>query len=141
MKHKLILILSVAGLLFAGYLSGVKLLSNTCALGETCPVFLGLPACYFGFTMYLVLTILSVFFVTRKSVGVRRAIISVSGLGILFAGYFTGKELPVLFDRGLSNFVLGLPTCAWGLVFYVLIFVLTCGTKYGTEKNETITTA
>ncbi|MFM2383446.1 MAG: hypothetical protein RIQ72_18 [Candidatus Parcubacteria bacterium] len=128
-KHISILILSIAGLLFSGFLSAVKFFSNTCALGETCPIFLGLPACYFGFAMYLALAILSVFFVTRKSARIRMALIAVSGLGIFFAGYFTGKELPKLFAEGIGSFVLGLPTCAWGLLFYVAIFVLTVGTS------------
>lgn len=134
-KHISILMLSIAGLLFSGFLSAVKFFSNTCALGETCPIFLGLPACYFGFAMYLALAILSVFFVTRKSARIRTALISVSGLGIFFAGYFTGKELPRLFAEGIGSFVLGLPTCAWGLLFYVAIFVLTVGSATSSTKT------
>lgn len=134
-KHISILILSIAGLLFSGFLSAVKFFSNTCALGETCPIFLGLPACYFGFAMYLALAILSVFFVTRKFARIRMALISVSGLGIFFAGYFTGKELPTLFAEGIGSFVLGLPTCAWGLLFYVAIFILTVSSTTSSTKT------
>ncbi len=134
-KHTSILILSIAGLLFSGFLSAVKFFSNTCALGETCPIFLGLPACYFGFAMYLALAILSVFFVTRKSVRIRTALMAVAGLGIFFAGYFTGKELPKLFAEGIGSFVLGLPTCAWGLLFYVAIFILTVGTPSSSSTS------
>jgi hypothetical protein len=47
----------------------------------------------------------------------------VSSLGVLFAGYFTILELPLLFSEGLGAYLLGLPTCALGLIFYVLILV------------------
>lgn len=134
MKYTWILILSIAGLLFSGYLSAVKLFSNTCALGETCPLFLGLPACYFGFALYLTLTILSVFLVSRKSAGIAKSLVAVSGLGILFAGYFTGKELPTLIQDGLGAFTLGLPTCAWGMLFFVAIFILAFGTFHDLFK-------
>lgn len=122
---KAILTLSVAGLLFAGYLSGVKFFSGSCALGEGCPFFLGYPACYFGFAMYLLLTLFSLILVFGKESSIAiRPIKLVSLLGILFAGYFTLGELPRLFEQGLSAYVLGLPTCALGLIFYVAIFIL-----------------
>lgn len=122
---KSILTLSVAGLLFAGYLSGVKFFSGSCALGEGCPFFLGYPACYFGFAMYLLLTIFSIILVFGKDGSIAiRPIKLVSLLGILFAGYFTLGELPRLFEQGLGAYVLGLPTCALGLIFYVAIFTI-----------------
>ncbi len=122
---KSILILSLVGLLFAGYLSGVKFFSGTCALGEGCPFFLGYPACYFGFAMYLLLTLFSLILVFGKDGSIAiRPIKLVSLLGILFAGYFTLGELPRLFEQGLSAYVLGLPTCALGLIFYITIFIL-----------------
>lgn len=36
--------LTLAGTLFSGFLSGVKLFTDNCALGETCPLFMGYPA-------------------------------------------------------------------------------------------------
>lgn len=122
---KAILILSIAGLIFAGYLSSVKFFSGSCALGEGCPYFLGYPACYFGFTMYLLLTIFALILVFGKDSSIAiRPIKLVSFLGILFAGSFTLGELPLLFDKGFDAFALGLPTCALGLIFYVAIFGL-----------------
>ncbi len=44
--------------------------------------------------------------------------------GLCFAGYFTLGELPVLFRDGFSAYALALPTCALGLIFYILIFIL-----------------
>lgn len=116
--------LGVAGLLFSGYLSGVKFFTETCAFGEGCPYFLGYPACYFGFAMFLAITIfayLLLFSKIEKRKGLK-SLLGVSLLGILFAGYFTLLELPLLFEKGLSAYVLGLPTCALGLIFYVLVF-------------------
>mgnify|MGYP001617649360 CR=1 FL=1 len=118
--------LSLAGSLFAGYLAGVKLFSGTCAFNETCPYFLGYPACFFGFglffSIFLVTTIAWIFKITKYCPVVINAVISF--LGILFAGYFTA------FDIFAVNFVSpqyerGLPTCFYGFIFFVLVFVIT----------------
>lgn len=123
---KAILLLSIAGLAFSGYLSGVKFFSKTCAFNESCPYFLGYPACYFGFVMYVILAILAFMLVRGRADAhkVLNGIILVSGVGILFAGYFTVGELPTLFRDGFSAYFFGLPTCALGLIFYIAIFVI-----------------
>jgi len=117
--------LSVAGLLFSGYLSGVKLFSGVCAFNEGCPLFFGFPACYFGFAMFLVLTALAILGRRGKLTEetVLRDTLVVSCLGMLFAGYYTLLELPTLFREGLAAYMLGLPTCALGFIFYAIIFV------------------
>lgn len=120
---KVLFIFSLAGVAFSGYLSGVKLFSKTCAFGETCPFFLGYPACYYGFTLFLLLSILSGMLVwgstdTRKTLDILTV---VSILGVLFAGYYTLIELPLLFSAGFSAYMLGLPTCALGLIFFVAV--------------------
>lgn len=125
-KIALLFGLSIAGLLFSGYLSGLKFFTETCAFNEPCPYFLGYPACYYGFAMFLALVVISFLSVvgrisSRKGA---RGVCAVSVLGILFAGYFTLKEIPVLFGGGISAYVLGLPTCALGLIFYILIFAI-----------------
>lgn len=125
MNKKIILFLGFAGLLFAGYMSSLKFFSDTCAFGESCPYFLGYPACYYGFFMYLIITLfayLVVFRYINKKTGLN-ILGLVSSLGVLFAGYFTVLELPLLFEKGLNAYVLGLPTCALGLIFYVLILL------------------
>lgn len=116
-------VLSVAGLLFSGYLSGVKFFTETCAFNESCPYFLGYPACYFGFALFIALTVVS-FQVITSRIYDRKGFkwMEVIGiLGVLFAGYFTFKEIPELLESGVRAYVLGLPTCALGLIFYVLI--------------------
>jgi len=56
---KIVLALSVAGMLFSGYLSYGELVQNTCAAGGGCSSLLGMPTCVYGFVMYL-----AVFFVS-----------------------------------------------------------------------------
>ncbi len=124
--ERLTFALSVVGVLFAGYLSSVKFFSSTCAFGESCPYFLGYPACYYGLAMYLALA----FFAAARllgrynSVKANSLIMWISGIGIAFSGYFTALEVPVIFSEGLTAYVMGLPTCALGLIMYVVIFAL-----------------
>ena len=127
-------ILSFAGILFSGYLSATKLFTDTCAFGEACPYFMDMPACYYGFVMFLILFTTSILLVSRKikeSTGLIIMII-VSALGILFAGYFTLKEIPLLFSEGLRAYMLGLPTCALGFIFYILICSIAVSKKLST---------
>jgi hypothetical protein len=124
-------VLSILGFWFSGYLSGIKFFSETCAFGESCPYFLGYPACYFGFIMFTLLLMLS-FGLTYNKINIRvgiKGILTVSFLGVLFAGYYTLKEIPILFEKGVSAYILGLPTCALGLIFYVLVFLITLFTE------------
>ena len=53
---KTILIISIAGMLFSGYLSYSELFAGTCPLGG-CQYVLGAPSCVYGFVMYLVILI------------------------------------------------------------------------------------
>jgi hypothetical protein len=117
--------LALLGTLFSGFLSGVKFFTNTCALGETCPLFFGKPACYFGFGLFLILFILSNILVFRKAgqEKVTSTLIVVSILGILFAGRFVVDEILQWSQTGFEWSALGLPTCAYGLIFYMLVLV------------------
>jgi hypothetical protein len=49
---KTILGISVAGILFSGYLSFYELFQKTCPIGG-CTNVLGLPACVYGLIMYI----------------------------------------------------------------------------------------
>lgn len=118
--------LSLAGVLFSGYLSGIKLFNNTCAFNESCPYFLGYPSCYYGFTLFLILFITSLLLLVDKA-GFRKSArlnLFVSGLGILFAGYFAYPEVVGLIDNTLPSRFLGLSTCVYGLIFFVLVFII-----------------
>lgn len=114
--------LASAGLLFSGYLSAVNLFSGTCAFNETCPYFLGYPACWYGFAMYLIMFLVTGFGLLRTS-GAKNVFLTdvvVSICGIFFAGSFVVQE----FLRSRITGTLGLSTCVYGLVFYVLIFII-----------------
>jgi hypothetical protein len=124
-RFRLLLALALAGLLFSGYLSSVRFFSDTCAFNEPCPYFLGYPACYFGFVMFFIMTAaMAAYFAGAAGEKVLRSVLAVSGAGILFAGYFTLRELPQIFTGGISSYVLGLPTCAYGLIVYIAMFAI-----------------
>ena len=124
---KTTLILTIAGTLFSGYLSAVKLFEKTCPFNEPCPYFLGYPACFFGFAMFagmLALTGLALILKTRKKWPLTANTI-ISGLGMLFAGYFVAGELyNFITGAAMPRYTLLLPTCAYGLVFYIIIFII-----------------
>jgi uncharacterized membrane protein len=116
----------LAGLAFSGYLSGVKLFTATCAFGVQCPYFLGYPACYTGFLVYAVLTVLMIMAQMKNGFtkGLLLAVTGFSLFGALFSGYLTATELPILFSDGFMAFVYSLPLCSIGFIFYTIIFIL-----------------
>lgn len=119
------MILSSAGVIFSGYMSGVKLFTKTCAFGETCPYIFGMPACYIGFLLFLILFIVSIMFMFGKlKVKDSSNIFLVTSLvGVIYSLYFAIPELPLLFENGFKAYMLGLPTCVMGSIFFITIFV------------------
>ena len=55
---KVILGISVAGILFSGYLSYSELIASKCVLGG-CSYVLGAPACVYGFVMYTIVFVVA----------------------------------------------------------------------------------
>ena len=55
---KAIMGISIAGMLFSGYLSYGELLRSVCPIGG-CSEMLGIPVCVYGFVMYLAVLIIS----------------------------------------------------------------------------------
>jgi uncharacterized membrane protein len=55
----IILLISIAGLLFSGYLSYTELVQKVCPFGG-CGGLLGVPVCVYGFFMYLAVFIVSI---------------------------------------------------------------------------------
>ena len=116
--------LSLSGFLFSGYLSGIKFFTNSCEFGETCPSFLGYPACYFGFVLFSILFINSCFLVFKKTLTINVSMIT-SVVGVLFAGRFVLLEIIHYANSGFVWSALGFPTCTYGFIFFVLIFCVT----------------
>ena len=61
---KIILIISIAGLLFSGYLSYTELFAGFCGASKlgmgSCTNVLQIPACVYGFFMYLIVFIIAI---------------------------------------------------------------------------------
>ena len=55
---KVIFIISIIGILFSGYLSYMEVFAGSCELGECTSIF-EVPACVYGFVMYLVIFVIS----------------------------------------------------------------------------------
>ncbi len=133
---KTVLVLALGGTLFAGYLSGVRLFTKTCAFSEPCPYFLGVSACWYGLGMFSFMLIASALAVMKKirASAAKKIILAVSFAGILFAGYFTFVEV-ASWLRAVTRYALVLPTCAYGLFFYLLLFFLSVSHR-GSAEGE-----
>ena len=55
---KTILVISVLGILFSGYLSYFELAKQVCVFGG-CTSVAGVPACFYGFVMYSIIFVIS----------------------------------------------------------------------------------
>ncbi len=125
---RIALVLTLAGTLFSGYLSGVKLFGGTCAFNETCPIFLGYPACYYGFVMFVTMFGATLIALVRKAAGrwPLNMNLAVSALGMVFSGSFAVSEIAAWFKPGQFRlYGLGLSTCVYGFIFFIVIFVFT----------------
>ena len=135
---KPILILSILGLLFSGYLTFTKIFSGVCAFNEPCPYFLGYPACIYGFGLYLLLFSFSLVLITNKvEYGpkfIMKTIGIISGIGVLFAGYMTFLEITSPAGILGSGYALILPTCVYGAIMYILILLLAILSLKGKRK-------
>ena len=122
---KAIFIFSLIGLLFSGYLTFTKLILGNCPLTEGCPTFLGYPACYFGFVLFLILFTISISALLELNKTKLKLLIYISLLSIIFATYSTIKEYvsPSCLN-GVCDYSLLLPTCVYGLAIYLVIFIL-----------------
>ncbi len=116
------MILSLLGLLFSGYLSFFRLATGECALSEPCPIFMGYPACWYGFGLFALLfaAALAAKFSPALAPAARRATIFVSAIGVVFAGQYVVPDTRAWIEGG-ARYDLVLPSCAYGLIFFALI--------------------
>jgi uncharacterized membrane protein len=57
---KTILGISIAGVLFSGYLSYTEIFQQVCALGTCSTTIFKVPSCVYGFVMYLIVLIIAI---------------------------------------------------------------------------------
>lgn len=118
---KIIVIFGLAGVLFSGYLTYYTIFSHK----PGCEVFIfGLPSCFYGALMYLIVFILSLYLIrTSKSKSKIPATLAiVSLIGVLFASFLTWYVLTQLSCTSLE--ILGIPPCVYGLVMYLIVLIL-----------------
>jgi len=110
--------LAGGGAAFSGYLSAVKLWSGVCAFNEPCPMFLGQPACFTGFAIFATMLLLSAGALLARTTATWPVVANglIAALGVVYAGTLTITE--VVAHAGVPVYGMGLPTCAYGLVFF-----------------------
>jgi hypothetical protein len=125
-----IVTLSFLGTLFAGYLTYDKIFSGQCTLAEGCSYFVGLPTCLFGLLFYLAIFIVSIIALFRKT-HYKKTISIISFLAVIFSGYFSIYELFFAKPNILTGavFTLGLPSCVYGFVVLLIIFIVALKTN------------
>lgn len=121
-----VFIVGILGTLFSGYQSAIKFFTETCPTFAPCPYFMGYPACYVGFALFLLIALLGGLHVYHFMEGKKanQLVTLVAVLGVLFAGYYTLGDIPTLLEDGFSAYALGLPTCAYGLILYLFVLIL-----------------
>ena len=116
---KIIVIFGLAGVLFSGYLTSYTFISNRpgCDL-----FFFGLPSCFFGALMYLVVFALSIYLICTSKGKLPKVLAIISLIGTLFASFLTYYVLTNLSCTSLE--IAGVPPCVYGLVMYLAVLIL-----------------
>lgn len=137
-KRKILLIamfLSIAGILFAGYLTINKLVLGVCSFGESCPFLMGYPVCIYGLIIFTTIFITtSSLILTKNDAIANRAFLYASTLGVVFSGYYALQEV---FNPICGNncvYQMGLPTCVYGFIVFVAVFV--CMMHYRKKQSK-----
>ncbi len=137
-----IILLAILGTLFSGYLSAVKLFSKTCAIDTGCSYFLDYPTCYYGFAIFalIFLSALANKFCSwggQKMATARlHALRTFAGAGIIFSTYFSTVEIWQMISKKMVYGALIMPTCFYGLIFYIWVFALSL--KYKAVRNNNL---
>jgi uncharacterized membrane protein len=116
---------SLIGTLFSGYLTFAKMVMGSCPLAESCIYLFGYPTCVYGFVMFLIMLISSLCLMKKKykEETMMKIVSYVSLIGVLFSLYFAVQEIffPTC-PGGVCSYGLLLPTCVYGFIFYIVVF-------------------
>jgi hypothetical protein len=129
MKHKtaviIVLLVSIGGMIFSGYLSYVNLWGSGCTDaviscgGAKQVLIFGLPTCVYGFFMFAFEAVLAIAALTRADKKTLLKWMFGLGLfGVMFAGVLAIYEI-----IWLDAFTYGIPACLYGFFFYFFIFL------------------
>lgn len=118
---RIIVIFGIIGTLFSGYLTYYTFTKNKpgCEL-----YFFGLPSCFFGALMYVIVFVLSLLVVLDAASRNKKtiAISVVSAIGIVFASFLTWYILSLKSCTSLD--IYGIPPCIYGFIMYLVILLL-----------------
>jgi len=123
MHKKIIFIFSLIGFLFSGYMTFSDIVLGYCPMKEGCPLIFGYPACLYGFALFLMLLITSIFLLNKESKRHIQIIFWISLVGVLFAAYSSVIEIFFTKCIGKCEYTMILPTCIYGLIMYLVIFI------------------
>lgn len=116
--------LSIAGILFAGYLTLNKLMRNVCSFGEACPYLWGYPACIYGLILFTILFLTTLTLLLKKEDKLANPLfLYISILGVLYSGYFAYQDVFNPICGSNCVYQLGLPTCVYGFIVFLAVFV------------------
>ncbi|MFA6098663.1 MAG: vitamin K epoxide reductase family protein [Patescibacteria group bacterium] len=119
-----ILIISIAGAAFSGYLSYVNLWGNGCgkalvSCGAAPVEIFGLPNCVYGFFMFMLVAIFAIIALARKNSRPIVLTVLIFGIaGVLFAGGLSVYEWFLAPIKATTP-----PACFYGGIGYLLIFI------------------
>jgi hypothetical protein len=125
-KNFVVLIISLGGLLFSGFLSWKSLIAGVCPLNEGCPSIGGLPACVYGFGIFALIFLIAFIGLINKTFKpdkIKSWLMIISGGGAIFSLYSIYLEMFVLCQSN-CRYSLILPTCVYGLLMYVAVFLV-----------------
>lgn len=117
---------SAVGVVYSGYLSYVSLFTGA---GGCESYYFGLPACFYGFVIYLLTLVVGVALLLGRRNWRAGLIVAISLGGMVFSAYLT---LYVLSLRScVSLQVMGVPPCILGLAMYAVVLGLAASLASG----------
>jgi hypothetical protein len=120
---KAVLYLSIAGVLFAGYLTISKMITGICSFGESCPFLWDHPVCIYGLIIFITILLSTIaLLMTPKDKLAKNSLVYMSILGVLFSGFYSYQEIFNPICGKFCHYQLGLPTCIYGFVVFIAVF-------------------